>query len=303
MLEGDAAREAVASAGRRTTSRRELGRHEHFEEVSPEVGQLDAQAFDSLLEADPDEALALLADLNGATDERLRELAHRLSAQVVVDVARTGAPTRRGVGRLTSIAGAEGNLDLDRSLEAVVESRRSGARVRAEDLAARTWRRTDTAVCLLVDRSGSMAGARLAAAVVTAAAVALRPGGDSSVVAFSGDAIVLRSQGEPRAAGDVVVDLCRLRGAGVTDLGLALRVASEQLSRSRAGRRVTVLLSDCRATAGGDPLDHLGVGELVVLAPGDDAADASAFAASGGLRWAALESPSTAPQALDAVLR
>lgn len=303
MLEGDAAREAVASAGRRTTSRRELQRHEHFEEVSPEVGQLDAEAFDSLLAEEPDEALALLADLNGATDERLRQLAHRLSAQVVVDVARTGAPARRGIGRLAPMAGAEGDLDLDRSLDAVVAARRRGERPSAADLVARTWRRTDTAVCLLVDRSGSMAGARLAAAVVTAAAVALRPGGDTSVVAFSGDAIVLRSQGGSRAAGDVVVDLCRLRGAGVTDLGLALRVASDQLSRSRAGRRVTVLLSDCRATAGGDPLDHLGVGELVVLAPGDDTADAEAFADAAGLRWAPLESPSTAPQALDAVLR
>lgn len=303
MLEGDAAREAVASAGRRTTSRRELQRHEHFEEVSPEVGQLDAEAFDALLDEHPDDALALLADLNGATDERLRELAHRLSAQVVVDVARTGAPTRRGIGRLAPVVGAEGDLDLDRSLDAVVDARRRGERPDPTDLVARTWRRTDTAVCLLVDRSGSMAGERLAAAVVTAAAVALRPGGDTSVVAFSGDAIVLRSQGGARAAGDVVVDLCRLRGAGVTDLGLALRVASEQLSRSRAGRRVAVLLSDCRATAGGDPLDHLGVGELVVLAPGDDTADAEAFATAAGLRWAALESPSTAPQALDSVLR
>jgi Mg-chelatase subunit ChlD len=197
----------------------------------------------------------------------------------------------------------DGDLDLDRSLDALVVGRRSGHRPAAEDLVVRTWRRTDTAICLLVDRSGSMAGERLATAVVTAAAVALRPGGDTSVVAFSGDAIVLRSQGEPRPAGEVVVDLCRLRGAGVTDLGLALRAASAQLSRSRAGRRVTVLLSDCRATAGGDPLEHLGVGELVVLAPGDDTADAEALATAAGLRWAALESPSTAPQALESVLR
>ena len=35
--EGAAADQAVAEASRRTASRRELGRHEHFEDVSPEV--------------------------------------------------------------------------------------------------------------------------------------------------------------------------------------------------------------------------------------------------------------------------
>ena len=37
VLEGDAAREAIAEAGRRTTARRHLERREHFEDISPEV--------------------------------------------------------------------------------------------------------------------------------------------------------------------------------------------------------------------------------------------------------------------------
>ena len=57
-------------------------------------------------------------------------------------------------------------------------------------------------------------------------------------------------------AESVVNDVLRLRGNGVTDVGLALRTAAGQLRRSNAGRRLAVLLSDCRATTGGDPLPH-----------------------------------------------
>ena len=40
---------ALVTASRRTTSRRELSRREHFAEISPELGQLDEAAFDELL--------------------------------------------------------------------------------------------------------------------------------------------------------------------------------------------------------------------------------------------------------------
>lgn len=307
MLEGDAAREAVDQAGRRTTSRRELARHERFDQVSPEVGVLDEDAFDELLEDAPDEALSLLADLSGATDERLRALAHRLAARVLVDVARQpDADSRRGVGRLRRGRAHTdtGDVDLDASLDAIVAARRDGGMVAGEDLVVGAWRRPDTAVCLLVDRSGSMLGRRLATAAVTAAAVAIRAGAQCSIVAFSRNAIVLSSPEEPRPAGEVVVDLCRLRGFGTTDLGLALRVAARQLAPARASRRIAIVLSDCRTTSGGDPLaDAAALEELVVLAPGDDTDNAEAFAAAAGARWAALAGPSQAPEALEALLR
>ena len=63
---------------------------EHFAEISPELGELDESAFDELMAEDPDEALALLADMNGATDERLRALARRLAGRIMVDLARNG---------------------------------------------------------------------------------------------------------------------------------------------------------------------------------------------------------------------
>jgi Mg-chelatase subunit ChlD len=305
VSEGDDAREAVAEAGRRTASRRELARHRRFEQISPEVGVLDEDAFREAFEEAPDESLALLADLTGATDPALRELARRLAGRIVVDTARLGPSGRRGIGRLARVplGTAEGDLDLDASMDAIAAGHRRGSRD-AGELLVSTWRRPATAVCLLVDRSGSMAGDRLATAAVAAAAVIHRAPLDCSVVCFSDRAVVIKAQGEDRRAEDVVNDLLRLRGNGVTDLGLALRTAAHQLRRSNAGRRLAVLLSDCRATTGGDPLpDAAAVDELAVLAPSGDTADAEALACALGARWTELGGPSSAAEALGRVLR
>jgi Mg-chelatase subunit ChlD len=271
--------------------------------VSPEVGVLDEAAFDRAVEESPDQALAMLADLTGATDERLRELARRLAGRVLVDLGRIGPERRRGVGRLRDVPlrSADGDLDLDASLDAIVLGRTGGAD--PDGLRVRAWQKPTTAVCLLVDRSGSMAGDRLASAAVAAAGVLFRAPLDCSVVAFAEDAVVLKAQDEQRSADEVVGDLLRLRGFGVTDLGLALRSARRQLDRSTAGRRIAILMSDCRATTGGDPLPHAAaVAELAVLAPEGDTADAAALADAVGARWTELGGPTTVPDALTRVL-
>ena len=293
----------MAEAGRRTASRRELSRYEQFEEVSPEVGILDEEAFDAAFEEDPDEALSMLAELVGATDRTLAELARKLAGRIMVSLARTGTG-RRGVGRLTSapMRAAEGDIDIDASMDALT-GLPAGVAPRAEDLRVTTWDRPETAVCLLVDRSGSMAGERLASAAVAAAAVTHRAPKDCSVVCFSDRSIVVKAQDETRPVEEVVSDVLSLRGFGITDMGLALRTAARQLGRSTAGRRIAVLMSDCRATTGGDPLPHAaGIDELVVLAPEGDTADAEALAEALGARWSTLAGPSDVPAALDRVL-
>lgn len=265
---------------------------------------LDEQAFDDALAEDPDEALALLADMTGATDEGLRALARRLAGRIMVDLARTGRERRRGIGRLqrAPMSRAEGDVDLDASLDAVVLGRAGGA-PDPEDLHVRAWQKPSTAVCLLVDRSGSMAGDRLAAAAVAASSVMFRVPTDCSIVAFAEDAVVLKAQDEPRSPEEVVGDLLRLRGFGVTDVGLALRTAARQLARSTAGRQVTILMSDCRATTGGDPLpDAAALRELVIVGPEDDTADAEALADALGARWTGLAGPTSVPDALSRVL-
>lgn len=295
----------MADAARRTVSRRELSRDEHFEDISPELGVLDEAAFDDLIDQDPDAALSLLADMAVATDQRLRDLAARLAGRIVIETARDASAGHHGVDRLVRrpLDSADGDIDLDASLDAIQRSRIAGTSVDPADLVVQTWNRPETAVCLLVDRSGSMHGERLATAAIAAAAVVLRAPSDCSVVAFAEDAVVVKSQGEPRSAEQVVEDLLRLRGSGVTDVALALRAAREQLQRSGAARRLTLLLSDCRPTAGGSPLgDAAELDELILLAPADDDADALALARELGLRWYTLDGPTTVTPSLQAAL-
>ena len=90
-------RDRSQGAARRTISRAELAaRHPSFDAVSHEVGQLDRDAFAQLLAADPDAAVALLADLARATDKDLRAAARRLAARVFFRLGRTGQKPARG---------------------------------------------------------------------------------------------------------------------------------------------------------------------------------------------------------------
>jgi Mg-chelatase subunit ChlD len=101
----------------------------------------------------------------------------------------------------------------------------------------------------------------------------------------------------------VVNDLLALRGFGTTDLAGALQVAREQLGRSRAGRRIAVLLSDCRATVEGDAVGAAaGLDELVVIAPAGDSDEAETFARSTGARLTTVAGPSDVADALAEVL-
>ena len=207
------------------------------------------------MEADPDAALALLADLTARhRSPKLRELARRLAGRIIVDVSRRGRARHRGVGKILTqpFRPDGGDLDLDASFEALAEAKASRGAPDAEQLRVRGWRKPATALCLVVDRSGSMGGRPLATSALAAAAVAHRAPADYSVLAFGPDVVVAKAQDAPKPSDQVVTDVLALRGFGTTDLVAALRAATVQLQRSPAGRRVAVLLSDCRATTPGD---------------------------------------------------
>ena len=115
------------------------------------MGELDERAFERAMDEDLDEALTLLADLTGATDERLRELA-RPGRIAPVNIARTGVPRpwwRAGSPRRAS--SADGDVDLDASLDAIVAALNADHRGRRPDGGA--LEAADTRLCLLVDRS------------------------------------------------------------------------------------------------------------------------------------------------------
>lgn len=273
--------------------------------MSPEAGTLEEDAFDDLLDDDPDGALALLADMSRATDPRLRALARQLAARVMVDVARRGATSRRGVGRIVTAPMRDdaGDVDVDASLEAIVDARAGGAAPNIERLHTRRWARPGTALCLLVDRSGSMTGRPLATGAVTAAAVALRSPADFSVVSFARDAVVVKAQDRSRTVEVVVDAVLALRGYGTTDLAGALSAAGAQLARSSATRRIAVLLSDCRSTEPGDVVHAASfLDELVIVAPAGDDEAAVELAAATDAVMTTVTGPSDAANALARVL-
>lgn len=286
-----------------------MARNPRFEQVSPEVGEVDEAAVEEGLRDDPDEMLGMLADLTAATDPKLRELARRLAGRLFLDLSRRGPVRPRGVGKIVEqrYRPDGGDLDVDASLDALVDAGgpdgiRSG-RVDPERLRVRGWVKPGTALCLLVDRSGSMGGKPLAASAVAAASVAWRAPTDYSVLAFGKDVVAAKSQGVAKEPERVVNDVLSLRGFGTTDLAGALRAAAEQLGRSGAGRKITILLSDCRATVDGDPVGAAAqLGELVVIAPEGDSDEAQAFARRTGARLTTISGPSQVADAIAAVL-
>lgn len=286
-------------------SRRELARTDGFTDLSPEVGELDEAAVSDALAADPDATLMLLAEMTAATDAGLRALAKRLAARLFLDLARRDQPTRRGIGRIVSAPYRPdgGDLDVDRSIDHVVSARAEGRALVADDLVIRAWARPSTAFCLLVDRSGSMHGRPLATAALAAAVVAARTPDAYAVLSFGREVVAARAIWEGRSSDDVIDRVLALRGHGTTDVAQALRAAGAQLAAAGAARRVTILLSDCRATEAGDVIGAArALDELVVVAPEGDSAEAATLAGQVGARWATVSGPSDVVAALARVL-
>ena len=304
----------------RTTSRRELeARHEDFEQVSAEVGELDEDALARALEDDPDRAVELLADMARATDRALRDRARALAAELLLPVARHADDLRRpGASRLVTSARHGLDLDLDATLEraAGAGTTWSGAgrrsRIGPEDLRWQAWERPGRAYILLVDASGSVTGRPLATALVTAAALARRvgPHDQLGVVAFWSRAVVLRHITSAEPPTGVLDALFDLRGGDTTDLAGGLEAALAQASRATAAQRDIIVLTDGMANAGGDPRHAAAAApssgtRVHVLALSEEAeamAACLALADAGGGRMAPLPRPSRAPSAVADIL-
>lgn len=302
---GDDADEIIDEARRASTSRRDLSRSPQFQEVSPDVGELDEAALADQLERDPDDALALLAEMTRATDARLRALARALAARLFLDIARRERPNATGIGRMATVPYRpdRGDIDVDASLDGLLHAKAEGRAVDPDDLAVRAWAKPETAWCLLVDRSGSMHGAPLATAALAASAVAARAEGRYAVLCFGRDVVAPKAMWEVRSDDDVIDRVLALRGHGTTDVAGALLAAGAELRKSSAPRRIAILLSDCRATEPGDVVAAArGLDELVIVAPEGDSIDAAELAAAVGARFATVAGPSSIVAALAGVL-
>lgn len=302
---GEAADEIIDEARRRTVSRRELASSPLLGDISPEVGEIDEAAVAEALEADPDELLSLLVEMTRATDVRLRALAKSLAARIFVDLARTRPPDSRGIGRIVRQRYRPdlGDLDLEGSIDALLAARAERRLVDPEELTVRAWGKPSTSWCLVVDRSGSMHGGPLATAAIAAAAIAARADDRYAVLSFSRDVVAVKAMWERRGVDDVIDRVLALRGHGTTDVAKALLAAAQQQETVVGGRRITVLLSDCRATEPGDVAAAARcIDELVILAPEADAVEAAELAGRVGARWAPVDGPASIVAALASVL-
>ena len=291
----------MAQDSRRTISRRDLERSDAFHEISPQLGQLDSSAFEELLNEDPDLALELLAQMAQATDSELAKLARQLAGRLVLDLTRTGKARSRGIGKLvrTKATIDAGDIDVDASLDQLVSAKALGIPAAIDELTTMGWQKPHTAICLLVDRSGSMNGERLASAALAAAVCSWRAPAEFSVMAFGERVISIKELNEQKSPELVVAQVLALRGHGTTDVALALRAAQLQLMSSRAARKLTILLSDAEVTAGGDPIDIAkSLDELTILAPEDEPEHAKILGAGCGARLAEVGGPFSVLDAL-----
>jgi Mg-chelatase subunit ChlD len=242
--------------------------------------------------------------MTSATDERLRALAKRLAGQLFLELAREHRATDRGIGKIASRPyRPEGDIDLDASIEPLVDARARGEAVDVEALRVTTWAAPSTAWCLLIDRSGSMHGEPVATAGLAAAAVVQRAAGECSVLSFGRDVVACTAMWEHHDPDDVVDRVLALRGHGTTDVARALTAAAEQLQGAAAQRRVAILLSDCRATEPGDVhAAARALDELVIIAPDGDSGEAAELADAVGARWTTTTGPSSIVAAIDRVL-
>jgi Mg-chelatase subunit ChlD len=241
-----------------------------------------------------------------ATDRDLAALARRLAGRITTDLAKSGPAPGRGVGRLRrhQADDTSDEIDIDGSLDSLLDAAMQRRPPRIDELMANRWQRPTTAICLLVDRSGSMDGARLASAALAAAACAWRAPADFAVFAFNDRAIEIKPIDRCRPTAEVVADLLALKGHGTTDVALALGAAKAQLRRSRASRRLTVLLSDAETTAGSDPVPHArALDELAIIAPADERSHADRLASAAGARVVEVGQPLSVLAALQQVLR
>lgn len=288
----------------RTTGRSELSTNPRFAELSPEVGELDLGALNNALRDDPDNTLTLVVEMSHATDERLRASVRRLAPRLILDQTRRGIPRNRGVGKPRPVpAHRGGDLDLDRSMDAIVEAHSSSRQPSLDDMTAMQWARPELALCLVVDQSGSMNGARLTTAAVTGAACLTYAPKEHAVLAFAAITRTLKAISDDTAPTGTIERILALRGYGTTSVAGALRAAQVELASSHARRRVVLLLSDCRVTDDVDATPAArALDELLILAPADDADEAHRLARESGAQIATVGSVRDVPAALNRML-
>ena len=269
-------------------------------------GEKDPAALEEALEGEPGDPLEILGEMADLYDRAdLRALARRLARELVVRAARRNAAGRSGRGRLVSApyAGQAAELDLDRSLERVLSTPHPAD----EDLYVLDRRHHRRAYALVLDASGSMKGPAIFRAALALATFAARVAPDPfAVVAFWREAAVLKRLHEDVPLDTLLDRVLSLPGRGLTDVGLGLRVALEELEGSDTQERYGLLFGDGLQTAG-EPAEAIAAAfpTLHVVATGQSEESLSRcrrLADLGGGRCARIHTAADIPTAINLCL-
>ncbi|RJP70798.1 MAG: VWA domain-containing protein [Candidatus Abyssobacteria bacterium SURF_17] len=108
---------------------------------------------------------------------------------------------------------------------------------------------------LMLDTSLSMTGKKLALLAVAAAVVAYKlPSEDFAIISFESTASTLKKMRARMPIEQVVTKILQVPAVGYTNVEAALEEGLRQLAAGRHKKRVGILLSDGKYTAGGSPL-------------------------------------------------
>lgn len=285
-------------------TREELKQFPLLQDLVAQPGHVDRGDFADAIDADVEGLLDLMPHLAKASDGALRRIAREVAGRLVVRFAEAAGGASSGDGKWRASKWTPGaEVDLEAVLEELLIARSLGEPLDVEHLAARSWQRRQTAVCLVVDNSGSMGASRLSAAAISTAALAMRVPSDFSVIAVADRALVLKQQGSTRPVDAVVDDLFGLRSYGWTNLALGLTAARLQLARSSAPRKMCLVLTDGQANRGADPAKEAGRLDLVhVIVPGAPNDQVRAIAAAGRGRVVGFGGLAEAPRVISGLL-
>ena len=273
--EGAAADAGVAESRRRTTSRRELARHHASSRCRPRSASSTRRRSRTACATIP---------------TRRSPCSPTSPAPPIAVCATWPAGWRRGCSSISPGAARArrghrqiaaqpyrpdgGDLDLDASLDAIVEAEPAALRrCRAPAGHGRGAARRRRCACW------STAAGRWAAAAGDGRGGRGRRGPARAErlqrARVRQGRVVGRASDVDKPGERVVNDVLSLRGHGTTDLAARCTPPAVQLARSRAARKIAVLLSDCRATVEGDvAVRSRGCRELVVVAPEQDCDEA-----------------------------
>jgi Mg-chelatase subunit ChlD len=205
--------------------------------------------------SDPDllrKLLTLTWDrLDGATRRQFIHLMLRMIYRVSKsEIASKGVPTGDVTISPFDFQGDE--IALDRTLECVTESRS----LSYDGIFVLERKKRKKAAILMMDASGSMAGANLSMAAIAAASLAMNLdyGDEYGIVLFSEKVHLLKRIDQAMHIDEVICKVLDILPEGRTNLGLGLSAGLREIQRSRLEQRIGILLTDGWQNVGHDPI-------------------------------------------------